>query len=303
MERRVLCVDPDPEERAATAEALRAMGFAVSAAGTVAEANAALGPGTDCVVTEATLPDGDGLELIARARERNDAVAAVLFTGAGYGAVDTARYDEVVEVVPKGVPTARETLASLVDATLANRTQTSYPLPDDEDERLAALATYDLDDEATTRALDRLTTLAVARFGIPKASVNVIAEDEQRLIACDGLDPTTSTREQSVCTFTILGDGVTVVEDMDADPRFDGVDVGGPDLHGVRSYAGARLLTPEGYAIGTFCLYDDQPRSFTEGELADLERFAAEASEQLALRRRGGPAGEINVRPGGMSDE
>ncbi|MFB6157547.1 MAG: GAF domain-containing protein [Haloferacaceae archaeon] len=298
MSGRVLCVDPDPDERAATADALRTAGFAVTAVGSAGAARDALDGDPDCIVTETSLPDGDGMEVVVAARERDPDVGAVLFTAAGYAEVDTDRYDEVVEVVPKGGPAARETLAAVVETTVAERSQTDYPLPADEAGRLEALATYDLDDEATLAALDRLTALAVAHFGVERASINVIGEDEQRLLACQGLAPRSDPRSESVCTFTILEEGATVIEDVREDPRLDGEAV--VETFDIVAYAGARLVNPEGHALGTFCLYDDEPRSFGADEVRDLERFAAEAAEQLELRRRlSGKGGDVRIEPGG----
>jgi GAF domain-containing protein len=281
---RVLCVDPDPEARAATATALSEAGFDVTTAADAAAARAALDPPPDCVVTETDLPDGDGLALIASARERDGDVAGVLFTAAGYGEIDTDRHDVVVEVVSKTGPAAHERLVSMVTVTVEHRSQTVYPLPDDETERLAALERYDLDDAATLRALDRLTALAASRFDVPMASVNIVGERDQHLLACQGIADEWTPRDQSVCTYTILDDEVTVIEDVHDDPRFDGV-ASIEDL-GIRFYAGAPVHTPAGRALGTVCVYDDEPRSFDAAAAADLERIAAEAAEQLELRRR-----------------
>lgn len=281
---RVLCVDPDPEARAATAAALSDAGFDVTTTADAAAARAALDPPPDCVVTEADLPDGDGLALIASARERDGDAAGVLFTGAGYGEVDTDRHDVVVEVVSKAGPAAHERLVSMVTTTVERRSQTVYPLPDDETERLAALERYDLDDAATLRALDRLTVLAASRFDVPMASVNIVGKRDQHLLACQGIADGWTPRDRSVCTYTILDDEVTVIEDVHDDPRFDGV--ASIEELGIRFYAGAPVRTPAGRALGTVCVYDDGPRSLDEAAAADLERIAAEAAEQLELRRR-----------------
>lgn len=60
-----------------------------------------------------------------------------------------------------------------------------------------------------------------------------------------------------------------------------------PVVHGpaaVRFYAGAPLRTREGYLIGTICLVDQQPRSFSENDRKVLERMAKVIMEQLELR-------------------
>lgn len=300
MTRRLLCVDPDAEERAATVAALQEAGFAVTAAGTLDEARAALDERPDGLVIEASLPDGEGLELVAAARERNPDVGAILFTDAAYDDIHGDSHDEVVETIPKSGPNARETLTAVVETTIEERTQTDYPLPDDEDERLATLATYDLDDEVTVAALDRLTALAVSRFDVPRASINIVGEDEQRTLACAGLEPIDAPRSDSICTYTILDAGATEIGDVREDPRLDAEALF--ETFRIRAYAGARILTPEGHVIGTFCLYADEPRSFDAEELTDLKRFAAEAAEQLELRRRltaSDGSADVHIEPGG----
>lgn len=249
MSGRVLCVDPYPDERAATAEALRAAGFDVTVTGGLSDARAALDPDLDCVVTETGLADGDGLDLIAARpgdgpRRRRRPVHRHGLRGRRHRRTRRGRGVRV----QGGPRRARERLVAVVETTLARRTRTDYPLPADEESRLSALATYDLDDPGTRRALDRLTTLAVERFGVEMASVNVIGEDERRLLACEGLDLGDGPRGQSVCTFTILEDDVTVVEDVRTDPRFE--DVTELRESAIRAYAGAPFRTPEGTRSG-----------------------------------------------------
>lgn len=283
--RTVLCVDPDGAARSETAAALSALpGLAVEEADGLAGATDALA-GVDCVVSEYDLPDGSGLDLFARARESVPDATLVLFTAADLSEIDTAASGEAVaEYVPKDGPDARERLASLVEHGVATGTQTAYPLPDDEEERLDALSAYALDTAALDEAIDRLTDLARAALGVPMAGVGVVAAHEQRFLACRGVDLDRVPREETVCTYAMLEREVTVVEDLQADPRFEAND----DLRelGIRAYASANLTTPEGRVLGTFCVYDREPRSFDDRERALLETLAAEATDQLELRRR-----------------
>jgi hypothetical protein len=69
-----------------------------------------------------------------------------------------------------------------------------------------------------------------------------------------------------------------VVSDATKDPRFqDNPRVTG--LPGIRFYAGAPLISPEGYKLGTFCVIDTKPRSFSledEKSLIDLSKMAVQ---------------------------
>ena len=79
------------------------------------------------------------MELIREAREIAPDVACVLYTDAGLGEIDTAGFGDVIaEYVPEEDPAATDRLVDVVEHSLAFRSQTAYPLPDDEDTRLAA---------------------------------------------------------------------------------------------------------------------------------------------------------------------
>ncbi|WP_276259421.1 GAF domain-containing protein [Haloglomus litoreum] len=281
----VLYVDPDEEARGATTPALEDAGLAVTACADLDTAVDALDDATDCVVTEFELPDGTGLDLLTAVRERTPDAGFVLFTDADPDDIGTsALAGAVTEYVPKGSPNAHELLADLLRHTVAFRSQTAYPLPDDESERVAALDAYRPVLEAVQPAFDRLTALASDLLDVPMATIGVVDDREQEFLACYGVDLDIVPREQTVCTYALLEPGVTTIPDLAEDPRF--ADNEALDTYGLRAYASANLITPEGRVVGTFCAYDSVPRDWTDDEREHLRLLAAEAMETLDLRRR-----------------
>ena len=281
----LLCVDSDAASRGATTESLRDAGFEVVGVGSAAAAREHVDADLDALVTEQSLPDGTGLDLVREVRETVPDTPCVLFTGQSIEEIDTGAFDDlVVEYLPKDVPDAQAELVDLIEHSLSFRSQTAYPLPENEEARLAALERYAVDPDALGESFDRLTELATELFDVNAAAVGLIDAHEQRFLACHGISLDTMDREDTVCTYAILDDDVTVIEDVRADPRFEENE--GLQASEIRFYASASRRTPEGEAIGTFCVYDDTPREFSARDRELLDLLGEEAMEQLTLRRR-----------------
>lgn len=282
----VLCVDPDASARADTCAALQeGTELAVVGCDSLSAARESLVPSVGCVVTEYELPGGTGVELAAHVRELEPDTACILFSAVDPATVDTTGAGSVVaEYVEKGANGALESLVALVNHAVAHRTQTAYPVPPDEAARLEALEQYVEDPVELGSSLDRLTTLAASTFDVPMAVISVVDEREQRFLSCFGVEAPTLEREETVCTYAMLESGVTVIEDLWSDPRF--ADNAGLREAGLRSYASTNITTDEGHVLGTFCLYDGEPRDYDEAERERLALFADEAMEQLELRRQ-----------------
>jgi GAF domain-containing protein len=292
----VLVVEPDESERERTVRALSdADRLTTTACNSVAAAERALDSTVfDCLVTEYDLPDGTGLDVVAAAREVHPDVGCVLFTSAPFSEIDTSETAyAVVDHLGKETPADYEYLPELVESVTTARTHTAYPLPENEAERLAALATYDVAGLETTDAFDRLTELASKQFDVAYAFVGLLDAHEERFVSCYGGDWESIPREKTVCTYSILEGDVTVIEDIRRDPLFEANELL-EDL-GFRSYAGATVTGPEDEPIGMFCVLDDEPRTYTPEERETLRLFAAEASEQLELRRRLASPGRIGA--------
>lgn len=283
----ILCVDPDSALRTETEQTFRDAGFEAVGADSLAAAREKLDSmGTvDCLVTEQRLSDGTGLELIRHVRETTPDTTCVLFTAVPLSEIDTEAFGSIVaEYLAKGEPAVQLELLELVEHSLAFRSQTAYPLPKQEDARLAALERYTAEPEALGESLDRLSLLATELFDLDAAGVKLIDAHQERFLSCHGIAHDPLDREETVCTYAILDDGVTVVEDVLEDARF-AMNERLAQAN-IQFYASAPLVTPDGHPIGTFCVYDVEPRSFSERDRELLSLLAEEAMEQLMLRRR-----------------
>jgi GAF domain-containing protein len=289
MRASILCVDGDADRRADTAEVLSSVvsgDMEISQAASVEGARSAVASSpVDCVVSEYALPDGTGMDVASAMREHRPDAACVLYTATPHEEVDTAAAEEVVvEFVSRGRDGSERELRSLVESLVRMRTHTAYPVPDDESGRIAAVETYrPLVDDAS-EALDRLTDTAAAHFGTSLTCVTLMLEHEQVMLEQVGEGLTLLPREDTVCTYAMLEDGVVVIEDLEADPLFAANETIADA--GLRFYAGTELVSPDGRVVGTFCVMDDEPRSFSESERSMLAWFGEEAMEQLELRRR-----------------
>ena len=152
------------------------------------------------------------------------------------------------------------------------------------DERRAALQRYDILDTPPEEAFDRFTEHAADLFDVPIALITLLDADRQWFKSCVGTDRRETGFDVSFCIHTIQSEGLTVAEDAAADDRFaDNPLVTGEP--GVRFYAGAPLETPDGVRIGTLCVLDTEPRSFSDADRKHLETLGAMVMDKLEDRR------------------
>lgn len=157
-------------------------------------------------------------------------------------------------------------------------------LPDDEQERLSALASSGLLDSPAEERFDRLTRLACALFDVPIALVSLVDRDRQWFKSRQGLDACETGRDISFCGHAILDEPVLQIVDASEDARFaDNPLVTGPPH--IRFYAGAPLKF-EGHRVGTLCLIDRRPRSLDPAQLDRLRDLAALAEREFQSAER-----------------
>jgi PAS domain S-box-containing protein len=152
-----------------------------------------------------------------------------------------------------------------------------------EEARLEALDRFEILDTEPEEAFDRIVSLAARVMGAPIALVSFVDRDRQWFKARIGTELVQTPREVAFCDHTIRGDRVLMVPDARLDARFAGF----PAVqHGkVAFYAGAPLITRDGYRIGTLCVLDRVPRHDVPPEDLDhLARLASVIVNELELR-------------------
>ena len=151
-----------------------------------------------------------------------------------------------------------------------------------EAERLDALRRLNLLDTEDNEAFDRITRLASRLFNVPVALVTLIDEDRQWFKSRVGTQVRETPVEYAFCTYAIKSDDVMVVPNMEQDQRFldNPLVVNDPS---IRFYAGAPLVTREGYGIGTMCVLDTKPREMSAEDQQTLSDLAAMVMAQIDL--------------------
>ena len=162
----------------------------------------------------------------------------------------------------------------------------SHPIPDNERDRLAALDAYHVAGTPPEMDFDEIAEVAARICECPVAVINVVAEKWEWYKGKCGI-PEHATREPrgGICCTTICNNDVLIVPDLAADERFADQDVV-RDRPFYRFYAGAPLINPDGYALGTLCVLDYAPREIQPGQIEALRYLTHQAMTQLELRRK-----------------
>lgn len=157
------------------------------------------------------------------------------------------------------------------------------PLPTNERDRLDVLETLDLAAMTHDERLEEIVGLAADLCQAPMAALSIVESGRQWVLAGRDLPVGEVPRHQSFCAHTILSEQVLVVADATADARF--FDLPLVTEHGVRSYAGAPLISAEGLAVGTIAVFDTEPRTLESFQEKMLQILARQAMAQIRLRQ------------------
>lgn len=160
----------------------------------------------------------------------------------------------------------------------------SLPIPPNEEERLKALASYQIMDTLAEKEFDNLTRIASHIFDAPIALITLLDDERQWFKSKIGLEAEGTPREVSFCQYAIVDGETLIVNDAHEDKRFEDnpLVTGNPN---IRFYAGHPITNEQGHSLGTLCVIDDKPRSATPEQIELLKGLAETAMSLIACRK------------------
>ncbi len=154
-------------------------------------------------------------------------------------------------------------------------------------DRLAALQRLCLLDTPVDPSFDRLTRLASRMIKAPVSLVTLVDRDRQFFKSQIGLpEPWATMREtplsHSFCQHVVDTNKPLIINDSRIHPLVSN-NLAITDLN-VIAYAGMPLVTSDGYAIGSLCVIDHEPRVWTSEEIEILDDLAESVMTEIQLR-------------------
>lgn len=157
--------------------------------------------------------------------------------------------------------------------------------PENEAARIAELKKYKLLDTFSENDFDNITKLVAAICEVPIALITLLDLERNFFKSHVGVDFNQSPRNISFCGHAILEDDeIFIVEDANKDERFDDNPL--VTENQAVFYAGVPLINPNGFKLGTLCVFDHKPRQLTDVQIISLKALAKQVVNLFELRKK-----------------
>lgn len=153
-------------------------------------------------------------------------------------------------------------------------------------QRVKALMSYELLNSQRVQELDDLTELASLICDTPIAAITLIDDSKQWLKSKKGLSMDFTERSSSICQHTMMGNDLLEIYDTTKHALFKSNPLVTNEPY-IRFYAGYPLIDPDGFALGSLCVIDHQPKELNAKQKESLRLLAdAAVSHIISIKEK-----------------
>jgi GAF domain-containing protein len=154
-------------------------------------------------------------------------------------------------------------------------------------ERLAEIARLDLLSDEVDDILNDFAEQAADEFDLPVGMVTVVLDGAQIWAGGHGLDDLPIEGggipvEWSFCANSVESREPFILPDAKANEKTK--DNPAVQAGQIRCYAGAPMISSNGFVLGNFCVSGTEEREFTESEIERLKEYAQKAVQRIEAR-------------------
>jgi len=154
-----------------------------------------------------------------------------------------------------------------------------------ESERFDAVRRYGILDTDPEPLYDDIAVLAARMCGTPYAAISFVDDKRCWMKSTVGFDRGQFDRDDWFCGRTVVrADDATIIADARKDKQYSPCKHVKTDPR-FRFYAGAPILTLDGFALGAVCVLDKDVREITPEQVSGLHAFSRQVTSLLELRR------------------
>lgn len=161
---------------------------------------------------------------------------------------------------------------------------TTYPTPENEEERINRLHFYELMNIEKNHDLDVFAEAACLIADCPSSLIAMMEPETQKIQSCIGLSIDEVPRQQTICQYTIMTPEVLVIEDTFLDEK----SANNPLVKegNIRFYVGVPLVDEQGFVLGTLCAIDYEPKTISAKQIHSLEKLGKAVTKVLTNKRK-----------------
>ncbi len=160
----------------------------------------------------------------------------------------------------------------------------NYPVPDNERERIKRLELLDLLNLSKDPQLDIFTETARLISGCQISFIAIMESETHKIKSCIGASMDVLDRKDAICHYPVATGQTVIIQDTLLDDRSSGNAV--VIEAGIRFYAGIPLIDEEGFALGTLCVLNNEPKTLSEEQIATLKKLGNAVTKLLIAKRK-----------------